>query len=494
MKILSFSSIWCWGLLICLCLCTCVSAERNQNPHNADIEDNEFAEFEEFDDDDDQLSSVKKGTPNRAQDQSETSTEQSTSPKSATPQQDVNDDEGVVEDDDDDDDDDPENEFNHFTDKEEFEGFEAGKSAKSKQDSGEIKITKVPAHLRTNWDGFYMEWLMIFGLLIYFINFIAGRNKNQKLANAWLAEHRQILEQNFHLIGDDGKAAETESCGFVKESENVYTLWCSGRTCCEGMLVELSFIKRQDLIHVMSQLAKQASDQIIIKVYMNSEDMDSFVCALIKKKTAAKIAKNLTDLSTLCPEKKNPEKYGIPQSFVMFNELGEVPSSLFDSKLTTILNKYEDQIDYIHFSDRYSGQKLMDDQPVKQTDIKKVLIFAFNVPGRGNSTPEGMEAMKPLLQLVFYMMDKVKRFRLSKEAKQKAEKSRVKLEEAFLKTTHQQRIEAAQQRKEDKRRAEKEKIMNEDDPDKQRKWEEREHRRELKKRAPKMKQLKVKAL
>ena len=30
-----------------------------------------------------------------------------------------------------------------------------------------------------------------------------------------------------------------------------------------------------------------------------------------------------------------------------------------------------------------------------------------------------------------------------------------------------------------------------DDPDKQRKWEEREHRRELKKRTPKMKQVKV---
>jgi len=37
-------------------------------------------------------------------------------------------------------------------------------------------------------------------------------------------------------------------------------------------------------------------------------------------------------------------------------------------------------------------------------------------------------------------------------------------------------------------------MMNEEDPDKQRKWEEREHRRELKKRAPKMKQLKVKTL
>jgi len=318
--------------------------------------------------------------------------------------------------------------------------------------------------------------------------------KIKKLANAWLTAHRQLLDQNFHLVGDDGKAEASESSDFLKESENVYTLWCSGRTCCEGMLVELNFIKRQDLIHVISQLVKQSSDQIIIKVHMNADDMESFVFAIFKKKTALKMAKNLADISALCPEKKNPEKYGIPSSFVMYNELGEVPSSLIDSKITTILNKYENLVEFIHLSDQYSGQKLVDDQPVKSADVKRILIFSFNVPGRGHSTSEGMEEMKPLLQLIFYMIEKVKRYRLTKEAKQKAEKSRVKLEEAYLKTTHQQRVEAAQQRKEDKRRAEKERIMNEDDPEKQRKWEEREHRRELKKKAPKMKQLKVKAL
>ncbi len=57
------------------------------------------------------------------------------------------------------------------------------------------------------------------------------------------------------------------------------------------------------------------------------------------------------------------------------------------------------------------------------------------------------------------------------QAKQKAERNRQKVEEGYLKATHQQRVEAAQQRREDKRRAEKERMMNEEDPDKQRKWE-----------------------
>jgi hypothetical protein len=102
--------------------------------------------------------------------------------------------------------------------------------------------------------------------------------------------------------------------------------------------------------------------------------------------------------------------------------------------------------------------------------------------------------MKPLLQLVFYSIDKVKRFRLSREGKLKAERNRQRVEEMFLKTTHAQRQEVAQLKREERRRVEKEKMLNEEDPEKQRKWEEKEYKRELKRKTPKMKQLKVKAM
>ena len=49
----------------------------------------------------------------------------------------------------------------------------------------------------------------------------------------------------------------------MKESENVYALWCSGRACVEGMLVELKFLKRQDLISTIAGLFKPAADQVV---------------------------------------------------------------------------------------------------------------------------------------------------------------------------------------------------------------------------------------
>lgn len=66
----------------------------------------------------------------------------------------------------------------------------------------------------------------------------------------------------FFLLGDDGKK-EIENFGIQKESENIYTLWCSGRVCVEGMLVELKFLKRQDLVSVISNILRPSSDQIV---------------------------------------------------------------------------------------------------------------------------------------------------------------------------------------------------------------------------------------
>lgn len=63
---------------------------------------------------------------------------------------------------------------------------------------------------------------------------------------------------------------------------------------------------------------------------------------------------------------------------------------------------------------------------------------------------------------------------LGEKGKQKADKNRARVEENFLKLTHVQRQEAAQSRREEKKRAEKERIMNEEDPEKQRRLEVRQ--------------------
>ncbi|XP_048868822.1 PAT complex subunit CCDC47 [Brienomyrus brachyistius] len=391
----------------------------------------------------------------------------------------------------------PEEDVYSKYDTEEFEGFE--KSSPPPKD--EINFLMVPSHLHSGWESYYIEILMVTGLLTYIVNYIIGKNKNNRLAQAWLNSHRELLEKNFALVGDEGTSKDAVSTGKLnQENDHIYNLWCSGRVCCEGMLVQMKFLKRQDLLNVLARMMRPMCDQVQVKVMLNDEDMDTFVFAVGTKKAMARIQKEMQDLSEFCGDKpKSGAKYGLPEHLVILSEMGEVTDGMLDTKMVHFLANNADKIESVHFSDQFSGAKLVQEegQPLKMPESRKTLLFTFNVPGMGNVSPRDMESLFPLMDMVIYSIDKVKKFRLNREGKQKAEKNRARVEENFLKLTHTQRQEAAQTRREEKKRAEKERIMNEEDPDRQRRLEEASQRREQKKmekKMMKMKQIKVKAM
>lgn len=43
---------------------------------------------------------------------------------------------------------------------------------------------------------------MISGLVIYFLNFFTGKNKNIKIATSWFETHKSLLKENFTLVGE----------------------------------------------------------------------------------------------------------------------------------------------------------------------------------------------------------------------------------------------------------------------------------------------------
>ncbi|XP_001376880.2 PAT complex subunit CCDC47 isoform X2 [Monodelphis domestica] len=386
-------------------------------------------------------------------------------------------------------------------DDEEFEGFEEKPDMSSSKSKDPITIVDVPAHLQNSWESYYMEILMVTGLLAYIMNYIIGKNKNNRLAQAWFNTHRELLESNFTLVGDDGTSKEATSTGKLnQENEHIYNLWCSGRVCCEGMLIQLKFLKRQDLLNVLARMMRPTCDQVQIKVTMNDEDMDTYVFAVGTRRALVRLQKEMQDLCEFCSDKpKSGTKYGLPDSLAILSEMGEVTEGMMDTKMVHFLTHYADKIESVHFSDQFSGPKVVQEegQPLKLPDTKRTLLFTFNVPGLGNTSPKDMEALLPLMNMVIYSIDKAKKFRLNREGRQKADKNRARVEENFLKLTHVQRQEAAQSRREEKKRAEKERIMNEEDPEKQRRLEEAALRREqkkLEKKQLKMKQIKVKSM
>lgn len=471
-------------------------------------------------------------------------------------------------------------EFEHFVDEEEFEGIETipktdsnkktKKSSSSSPSSSSdqmpsLKIADVPKHLMTNgnWQNYVWEILMLVAIFLYFSNFLYGKSKNYRLAQAWFQSHRELLERNFYVVGDDGTSANLLASGdaakktnaiedtpepaensnddfdgkLIKDSENSYGLWCTGRQTCDGMLAQLKLVKRQDLINgVIMQMIKPQSDQIILSVeYPAQRDtLDSFVFCLTNKKQSKRLFEDYQDLSSFCSEKKLQSEStagmlndSVATKYVMLNESSEIPNAILDARVCAFLNKYPDMVDYLLISDQYIGYKVQinDDQSVSGPTTagsgsngneaspissallddastgmglpksRPILILCLNVPGKGfNTTPEDMELMQPALQLALYLIEKVPRIRLSKEAKAKAVKKRKAIAEQFMKLSHKQRQEAVMLRKEEKRRADKDRIMNEEDPEKQKRLEEKEIKREKKRNLSKMKQVKIKSM
>ncbi|XP_008557734.1 PAT complex subunit CCDC47 isoform X2 [Microplitis demolitor] len=451
-------------------------------------EDNEFAEFEDFEDEKSAAASEKFSNEKKNINSNNINNNDNDMDDNNQVDQ-YEEDDTLVEDD-------VDSEFDHFQDEEEFEGLENKSPGKSDEPST-LTITKVPLHLRARWDSYYLEILMVAGLIIYFINYFTGCSKNCRIAESWFAEHRKILQDNFSLVGDTGKSIEesSESC-LVKESESQYSIYCSGRVGCDSLLIELKLLKRQDLINVIAQILRPQNDQTHLKIELAKDETDNFVFAVATKRTAVHFIRDIADIATYCPDKRPGEKFGLPPGFYVMSEIAEATPAILDTRVVAAFNKYSQFIDYIHVSDQYSGTKQQEDSgALTMPEVKRVLLIGLNISIKGKiSNAECVEKMRALLQLTFYLVDKLRRFKLSKEGKSKADKNRQKVEEAFLKTTHAARAEAAAAKREEKRRQEKERILQEEDPDKQRKWEEKEQKRLAKKRAPRMKQLKVKAL
>ena len=96
--------------------------------------------------------------------------------------------------------------------------------------------------------------------------------------------------------------------------------------------------------------------------------MDNYVFCLAQKKAAAKMAKELNDVMTYCPERKTTvlDKFGlsaaVSSNFCVMSEIAEVTSAMLDSKMVAVLSKFPEALESIHFSDQYTGVKPPEDQ------------------------------------------------------------------------------------------------------------------------------------
>ncbi|MCO5606615.1 hypothetical protein L7F22_060803 [Adiantum nelumboides] len=145
---------------------------------------------------------------------------------------------------------------------------------------------------------FYIEIMCILFLLFFAVAYFLGKKENENIALAWAAQFagkNGIFDKNFSFLGT---SAEPDSPVLIKEGQNTFKFYASGRRFCRGLLATMDLQCRHDLITCMWYFVSPRKDEITIDVFMNDENMEPLTFALVRKKNAKTMLKDWKDLQT----------------------------------------------------------------------------------------------------------------------------------------------------------------------------------------------------
>ena len=141
-----------------------------------------------------------------------------------------------------------------------------------------------------------VEIVCVSFLIMFAINFFTGKRENENIALAWAAKfgaRDSIFDKNFSLVGV-GEGDDPPL--LLKEEQNVFKFYASGRRYCSGLLATMELQSRHDLISRLCNWVMRGRDEISFEVYMNEEAMDQVVFAVARRKAAKGMQKEVRDL------------------------------------------------------------------------------------------------------------------------------------------------------------------------------------------------------
>lgn len=334
-----------------------------------------------------------------------------------------------------------------------------------------------PTTVSKKKQSFLVEIVCVSFLIMFVINYFTGKKENENLALSWAAKFAtkdSIFEKNFSLLG---VGEGDDSPLLLKEGQNVFKFYASGRRYCQGLLATMELKSRHDLLSRIYNMVIPCKDEISIEVYINDDAMDHVVFALARKKMAKAMQKELRDLQRFAGSVVQPPngRKWVAEELAVVSESKEVAGDLItEAVLEQVFGeksfeKYGKGFISMHVSDQLPGTH------------KKMILFKFALPDANN-----MADMTRLVALVPYYIDLVGRYKLSSQARSKTDAARAKAAQEAYKELQSARQEALQ-----KKKTERKKMLEEAEAklsaEAIRKREEKERARQMKKAMPKVK-------
>ncbi|KAI5077911.1 hypothetical protein GOP47_0007735 [Adiantum capillus-veneris] len=321
---------------------------------------------------------------------------------------------------------------------------------------------------------FYIEVACIFFLIFFAIAYFLGKKENENIALAWAAQFagkNGIFDKNFSLLGT---STEPDSPVLIKEGQNIFKFYASGRRFCRGLLATMDLQCRHDLITCMWYFVSPRKDEITIDVFMNDENMEPFTFALVRKKNVKTILKDWKDLQTYAGAQV--QRTGLSEELAIIAEFRDLA---YDVVTETALDQVFGEKAFERFGKHFVSMHFTDEFP--SGAHKRILQFKFTLPSINS-----MGDMSRLIALVPYYIDLLGRYKLSTQLRAKADAARAKVAQEAFKEAQTARQEASQKRKQERRKAF-ESVDSKLSVEAIRKREEKERLRQMKKSMPRIK-------
>jgi len=327
----------------------------------------------------------------------------------------------------------------------------------------------LPYPTKFSINDFTFEIGMIGFFIAYLVIWFTGASKNVGVAKKWTGAHLDYLKSQFALVGDNNGNT------LVKDGPGDYCLYTTGRRNMQFAHWWIKLYPRHDITtavynRVASLLGyeKPAQDHVTVNMTLDDATCDDFVFAVLREKDSKELRTDRFDLKKFT---KVSQPKSLPSSLVVSSESNELTELLLDGRVSEVIREAGDAFNSLIITcyPEYAPNQLKESYP-------KTVSIDFNISGQDT------KATANLVQLVCELPDilnaRCRNFKA--EIKNKLRKNREEVQKEYAKIQAEERAEELLKKKADAKKAEEERIRNLS-PAEQRKWEEKERAKELKK-------------
>eukprot|EP00922_Rhytidocystis_sp_ex-Travisia-forbesii_P060958 GHVS01090426.1.p1 GENE.GHVS01090426.1~~GHVS01090426.1.p1 ORF type:complete len:576 (-),score=147.76 GHVS01090426.1:196-1725(-) len=349
--------------------------------------------------------------------------------------------------------------------------------------------------------GFMFKWhvecIVAVLLVVVLVAGYVGKAANQDIVKAWLSVSRGVFDENFAKVG-------YRDSFLLMKGWSVYECVASGRKNCGVLVAKIHCVHRQCFWRsIVLRPLLDAED--VLTIYVQLDKLDTTVFAICRKRETKATLAAYADLKQYGRVRKVD---GCPSSLTVMSDSAEAVEHFMQPKVLKALQAYERWVKLIRITDVASLEQ--PDMAVLSTAVVSPTTKTVEATGGGSKgnqaappktlrllevqirlpPKEDMMEIQGVIRMTMYLIDAAYYLQLSDKTRQTVRSCREAVERQQMKEQEEERVEQAEKKRQERKKVEEEKFEKMT-PGQQRRYEEKQYKKELKQSKPKMKLLKM---